>query len=139
MPKMTELRKRVNRLLEQIERTTGQKPQPDARRASFRYAWPARATVELVVRDNSSEPLFVTLGHISRDGLDFRSSRRFQPGQKVLVTLETDEGELQIPATVVHSTESVVRFVVGVKFDLQDSCQADDKQCSRLGTSDEVG
>jgi len=77
--------------------------------------------------DDSSEPLFVTLGHISRDGLDFRSSRRLQPGQKVLVTLETDEGELQIPATVVHSTESVVRFVVGVKFDLQDSCQTDDK------------
>ena len=127
MPKVTEVRKRINRLLEQIERTTGQKPQPDARRASFRYAWPAHATVELVDPDNSSEPLFVTLGHISRDGLDFRSSRKLQSDQKVLVTLETDEGELQIPATVVHSTESVVRFVVGVKFDLQDSCQADDK------------
>ncbi len=124
---VTEVRKRINRLLEQIKRSTNQEPGSDARRASFRYAWPARATVELVVRDNSSEPLFVSLGHISRDGLDFRSSRRLQPEQKVLVTLETDEGELQIPATVVHSTESVVRFVLGVKFDLQDSCQTDDK------------
>ena len=127
MPKVTEVRKRINRLLEQIEHATGQKPQPDARRASFRYAWPVRATIELVEADNSSEPLFVTVGHISRDGSDFRSSRKLQPDQKVLVTLETDEGQLQIPATVVHSTESVVKFVVGVKFDLQDSCQADDK------------
>jgi len=127
MPKVTEVRKHINRLLEQIERSTNQKPQPDARRASFRYAWPAQATVEPVEPDNSSEPLFVTLGHISRDALDFRSSRRLQREQKVLLTLETVEGKLQIPATVVHSTESVVRFVVGVKFDLQDSCQTDDK------------
>ncbi len=127
MPKVTEVRKRINRLLEQIEHTTGQKPPPDARRASFRYAWPAQATVELVEADNSSEPLFVTVGHISRDSLDFRSSQRLQLDQKVLITLETDEGQLQIPATVVHSTESVVRFVVGVKFDLQDNCQTDDK------------
>ena len=127
MSKVTEIKRHIDRLLEQIERSTNQESRPDARRASFRYAWPAHATVELVDPDNSSEPLFVTLGHISRDGLDFRSSRKLQPDQKVLITLETDEGELQIPATVVHSTESVVKFVVGVKFDLQDSCQADDK------------
>ena len=127
MPKVTEVRKRINCLLEQIESATNQEPQPDARRASFRYAWPVRATVELVDPDNSSEPLFVTLGYISRDGLDFRSSRKLQPDQKLLITLETDEGELQIPATVVHSTESVGRSIIGVKFDLQDSCQADDK------------
>ena len=127
MPKVTELKKHINRLLEQIELSTNQKPGPDARRASFRYTWPAHASVKLVGPDDSSEPLFVTLGHISRDGLDFRSSRRLQPDQKVLVTVETDEGELQIPATVVHSTESVVGFVVAVKFDPQDSCQTDDK------------
>ena len=125
MPKVTEVRKHINRLLEQIERSTNQEPRPDARRASFRYVWPAHATVELVDPDNSSEPLFVTLGHISRDGLDFRSSRRLEPNEKVLLTLETDEGELQIPATVAHSTVSVGGFVVGVKFDLEDSRQVD--------------
>ena len=127
MPRVAELTKHIEHLLEQIERSTNQEPQPDARHASFRYAWPAHATVELVDADNSSEPLSVTLEHISRDGLDFRSSRSFQPDQKVLISLETDEGELQIAATVVHSTESVEKFVVGVKFDLQDSCEGDDK------------
>ncbi len=125
MPKVTEARERITRFLDQIERSMNQEPGPEARRASFRYAWPAHATVELVDPDNSSEPLFVTVGHISRDGLDFRSSRRLQLDQKVLVTLETDEGQLQIPATVVHSTQSIVKFVIGVKFNLQDSGQAD--------------
>ncbi len=127
MTKVTEVKKHIDRLLEQIELSTNQKPGPDARRASFRYAWPAHASVKLVGPDDSSEPLFVTLGHISRDGLEFRSSRRLQRDQKVLVTVETDEGELQIPATTVHSTESIIGFVVGVKFDPQDSCQTDDE------------
>ena len=127
MPQVAEVTKHIERLLEQIERTAGQKPVSDVRHASFRYVWPAQITVELVDPDNSSEPLFVTLGHISRDGLDFRSSRRLEPNEKVLVTLETDEGQLQIPATVVHLTESVGRSVVAVKFDLQDSCQANDE------------
>ena len=118
MSKVTEIKRHIDRLLEQIERSTNQESRPDARRASFRYAWPAHATVELVGPDDSSEPLLVSLSRISRDGLDFRSSRWFQLQQKVLISLETDEGELQIPATVVHTTESGVRFVVGVKFDL---------------------
>ncbi len=118
MPQVAELTKHIERLLEQIERTTGQKAVSEARRASFRYIWLAPATVKLVDSQSPSEPLLVTLGHISRDGLGFRSSRRLQPDQKVLVTLETDEGELQIPATVVHSSESVTGFVVGVRFDL---------------------
>ena len=125
MPQVAELTKQIERLLEEIERSINQKPQNDARRASFRYVWPAHAAVELVDPDNSSGPLFVTLGHISRDGLDFRSPRRFQVDQKVLITLETDEGQLQIPATVVYSTQSVVKFATGVMFDLEDSRQAE--------------
>ena len=123
---MTEIRERLDRLLEQVASATNQEPQIDARRASFRYAWPAHATVELVETNNSSEPLLVTVGHISQDGVDFRSSRKLESEQKVLITLETNQGQLQIPATVVHSTQSVVKFVVGVKFDLQDNCQTDD-------------
>ena len=118
MPQVIDVTKRIERLLEQIERTTGQKPVSEARRDSLRYIWLAPATVILVDSQSPSEPLLVTLGHISRDGLEFRSSRRIKVDQKVLVSLETDEGELQIPATVVHSTESVSGFLVGVAFDL---------------------
>ena len=125
MPQVAELTKQIERLLEEIERTTEQTPVSDTRRASFRYVWPGHATVEFVDPDNVSEPLLVTVGHISRDGLDFRSQRRFQVDQKVLITLETNEGQLQIPATVVYSTQSVVKFATGVMFDLEDSRQAE--------------
>jgi len=111
MSQVTELTKQIERLLEEIGRTTEQTP------VSFRHVWPGHATVEFVDADNLSEPLFVTVGHISRDNLDFRSSRELEPGEKVLVTLETDQGQLQIPATVSHSTGSVAGFIVGVRFD----------------------
>ncbi len=117
MPDVAELAKHIERLLEEIERTTGQTPVSEAKRGSFRYVRLAPATIKLVDSQSPSEPLLVTVANISRDGLDFRSSRRFQLQEKVLISLETDEGELQIPATVVHSTESGVRFVVGVRFD----------------------
>ena len=125
MSQVAELTKQIERLLEEIERTTEQTPVSDARRASFRYVWPGHATVEFVDPDNWFEPLLVTVGHISRDGLDFRSPRRFQVDQKLLITLDTDEGQLQIPATVIHSTQSVVKFATGVMFDLEDSPQAE--------------
>ena len=124
MPKVKE---RITRLLEQIKGSTNQKPQLDTRRTSFRYAWPGHATVEFVETDNPSEPLLVTVGHISRGGVDFRSSRKLESEQEVLITLETDQGQLQIPATVMHTTESVLKFVIGVKFDLHDTCHADDQ------------
>ena len=125
MSQVAELTKQIERLLEEIERTTEQAPVSDARRVSFRHVWPGHATVEFVGADNLSEPLFVTVGHISSDNLDFRSSRELEPGEKVLVTLETDQGQLQIPATVSHSTGSVAGFTVGVNFDLEDSPQAE--------------
>ena len=117
MSQVAELTKHIERLLEEIERTTEQTAVSEARRASFRYIWLAPITVKLVDSQSPSEPLLVTLGRISRYGLDFRSSQRLEVDQKVLVGLDTDEGELQIPSTVVHSSESVAGFTVGVKFD----------------------
>ena len=124
---MTEMREQIDSLLEQIKQSLHKDAQIDTRRASFRYVWPGHASVQLVGPDESSEPLLVTVGHISRNSLDFRSPRRFHVDQKLLITLETDQGPLQIPATVMHTTESVLKFVIGVKFDLPDTCPTDDQ------------
>ena len=115
MPSTIEMTESIERLLEQIEHSTGQTREAETQRASCRYEWPAPATVELV---GSPESLFVTIQSISAQGLGFRSPRTFEPGCKVLITLETDEGELRIPATVIHSRESVGMPIVGVAFDL---------------------
>ena len=107
----------IERLLEQIEHSTGQTPEADAKRVSWRYEWVAPATVELV---DSTESLFVTIQSISAQGLGFCSPRTFEPGCKLVITIETDEGDdlLRIPATVIHSRESVGMPIVGVAFDL---------------------
>ena len=118
MPSAIEVRNRVQCLLEQIERYTGQKQAPEIRRATWRRVWATSGTVEFVDFKGYYEPLYITTYTISAHGLDFRSPRRPKPGCKVLINLQTDEGELQIPATVMHSTESVGMPVTGVSFDL---------------------
>ena len=118
MPDSVELRKRIKHLLGEIELSSGQKQIPNGRRSSWRYAWLIPATVEFVDPDNSSEPVYITTRSISAKGLDFCSPRMFQRGCKIVITVKTDKGELQIPATVKHSTESVGMPIVGVNFDL---------------------
>ena len=118
MPKVAEGRKDIEHLLEQIELSTGQEQVSTAKRATWRYAWTVPARVELVDSRDSSEPLYITTRSISAEGLDFRSPRALERDCKVLIILETDEGELQIPATVMHSTESVGMPITGVHFDL---------------------
>ena len=118
MPKVAEVTKSIERLLEHIALSTGQKPASEYRRASWRYKWTAPAAVKLIDSNDSSEPLYVTTRTIFAQGLDFRSPRMLDRGCKVLITLETNEGELRIPATVMHSTKSVGMPIVGVAFDL---------------------
>ena len=117
MPNVAEVKKDLERYLEQIELVTGQEQVPIAKRASWRYQWVTPVTVEFVDSKDSSEPLYATTRSISAQGLDFRSPRMLERGSKVLISLETDEGQLQIPATVMHSTESVGMPVTGVTFD----------------------
>ena len=126
---MTAMREQIDSLLNQIEQSLHAGTQTDGRRTSFRYVWPGHATIQLLDSNGSSEPLLVTVAHISRNSLDFRSPQRFKIDQKLLVTLETDQGQLQIPATVIHTTESVLKFIIGVKFDLPDKCQTADNDC----------
>ena len=114
------MKERIGRLLKQIELSTGQKQIPDTKRSPWRYTWVAPATAEVVGSEDSSEPLYITIRTISAEGLDFRSPCMLEPDTKVLIKFETDEGELEIPSTVIHCTESVGMPLVGVTFDLAD-------------------
>ena len=115
---VAELREAIKRFLEQVESAGGERPLPESRRSAWRYTWTAFAKLESDDPSDTFEPLYITTSFISVEGLNFRSPRMFERGCKVLVSLETDEGELRIPATVMHATESVGMPVVGVKFDL---------------------
>ena len=117
MPNVADVKKDIERLLAQIERSSGQKQLSDARRAAWRYMWTVCGTVKVVESNGPSKQLYITTRGISSEGLDFRSPRILELGCKVLITLETDQGQMQIPATVIHSTESVGMPIVGVVFD----------------------
>lgn len=114
------MKERIDRLLKQIELSTGQKQIPDTKRSPWRYTWVVPATAEVVGSKDLSEPLHITTRTISAEGLDFHSPSMLEPDTKVLIKLDTDEGKLQIPATVIHSTVSVGMPLVGVTFDLAD-------------------
>ena len=112
-----QIRAGLEKLLEYIERSTNQKPLDEARRNCWRYAWPAPAVVKLVETDDSeesSEPLYSTAHNISAEGMDFYSPRELEMSTKVVVTLETEDGHLSIPATVLNSISSVGKPLVSI-------------------------
>lgn len=111
------------KLIEHIERSTDQTPLDEARRATWRYSWPAPATVKLVEAEGSeesSDPLYVTVHNISAECVDFYSPHELEMDSKVVITLETEDGQLSIPATVLSCISSVGKPLVAVRFDLDE-------------------
>lgn len=127
MYQVTDVRGRLEELLKKIELCTGQEQLADGRRTVWRYEWTASATVRCLEPDGPSEPLYVTTSHISPIGLNFRCSHAIQPGQKVIITLDTEDGDLEMPGRVMHSTGSVGRNIIGVKFELAESPPTDNE------------
>ncbi len=119
MPSPVDLRNRVQGLLQQIELSTGQEQLPEMKRACTRYSWIAPATIEFIDHKDFSEPVFITTRPISAQSLEFRSSCMAKPGCEVLINLETDIGQLRIPATVIHSIASVGMSITAVKFHIE--------------------
>lgn len=67
-----------------------------------------------------TKPVFITIRDLSAGGSEFLSPHALVEGQKVNVTLELENDDVEIPATVVHCTGTIGMFKVGVKFDLPD-------------------
>ena len=121
MPSTIESKNQMQRLLRHIKFHTGQSEKSEWRRASYRFIWSVPATVEVLEPSDAPGPLYVRTGTISASGIDFLSPRKLKRGQKVLITLEADNSQVQIVGTVVHSTDLFSRDKVGVKFELSDS------------------
>ena len=114
-----ETKQSILRFLEHIELSTGQIQLPDKRRSAWRYEWHGSAVVRCLDTGVPSEPMYVLASHISPVGLEFRCSCKLDPGQEVMITLDSPEGDLEVPATVVHATASIGRNIIGVKFGLE--------------------
>ena len=121
MPSTIELKDQLQQLLRHIETYTGQREKSEWRRANYRLTWQVPAQVETLDSNETSKPVYVRIGTISPGGIDFLSPHTLRRGQKVLITLEADNGEVEISGTVVHSTDWFgCKDKLGVKFDLED-------------------
>ena len=121
MPTIIHLKDQIQRLLRRVKFHTGQSDKSEWRRDNFRLIWKVPAQVQLLDHYEISEPIDVWTGTISASGIDFRSPCSLKRGQKVLITLETDDEHVQVRGIVVHSTDMISRHKIGVKLDLEES------------------
>ena len=114
-------REQMARFIEQIRCEISPLERSDGRRAHWRFAYAIPAAVELEDPPVLGEPIYITTRDISVDGLGFVSHYNLRPGQKVLICVDANGSQLEVPATVMHSTISVGMYKVGVEFDFDDS------------------
>ena len=115
------LKDQLQRLLRHIKFYTGQLDKSEWRRDNFRFIWQMPAQIQLLEPDEVSGPIDAWTGTISASGIDVRSPRALKRGQKVLITLELDDGHVQVFGTVMHSTDLISRHKIGVKLDLEET------------------
>ena len=121
MPTKIKIKDQLQRLLRRVKFHGGQQDKSEWRRDNYRYILQVPAQVQILDPNEDPEPIDVLAGTISASGIDFRSPRALERGQKVLITLETNDGPVQVCGTVVHSTDMISRHKVGVKLDLEET------------------
>jgi len=122
-PVVVKTRDQMARFVEQIEHQTSQEQRPDYRRGLWRLLYIAPGTVELEEPLSSGEAIYMTSRDISVEGMGFVSHSSFKKGQRIVITLDTPEGQLEIRGSVMHSkpTISMGTYVTGVKFEYEDT------------------
>lgn len=70
---------------------------------------------------NFTEHIYISTRDISIDGLGFESKKKLQPGDELTINITTDDDEFAVCAVVVHCTQSIGTYKVGVRFSLIDS------------------
>jgi c-di-GMP-binding flagellar brake protein YcgR len=115
---VVETKGQMRKLMDQLLDSYPQSIFPEHRRGQFRLVVALPARVEMVENKSTHDPIYVTTCDISAEGSGFLSPRELKLRQKVMLNIETDIGEIEIFATVIHCTGTVGMNKVGVKFDL---------------------
>ncbi len=109
----------MKKLFSELLRKYNFVPKHEFKRQYWRMPYVTHGYVQ-VLGENYQEPIYITIQNISEAGIGFIAKEKLNPTQKVNVVLETNEGEIEIPATIVHCTESVGMYKIGARFDLID-------------------
>jgi hypothetical protein len=115
---VVETKSQMRRLVEQLRAISQEPERSDDRRGRWRLMFATLGVIEVEENAGSNDPVYITTRDISDDGLGFLTRNKLDPGQKLLMNMETDLGDVEVPATVVHCTGTVGMFKIGVKFDL---------------------
>jgi len=110
----------MEKLVEQLRTSTSQNEQSEWRRKCWRMKFEAPGMAALECSSITDDPIYLTTHDINPDGLGFLCHHKLTIGQKLIINIETENGEIEIPATVMHCTTTVGMFKVGVHFDLLD-------------------
>lgn len=112
-------REQMEYVIEQIKQTTESSDIPDKRRANWRLMYGMQGTVMEEDQVNGTDPIYVTTRDISVEGLGFLTSHKLERGQHLVITIDTEFGDLEVTGQVVHSTRTIGGFKVGVRFDIE--------------------
>ncbi len=111
----------MGRIIQLIKEATLQEEGTDGRRGHWRLEYGTPGIIVPEQDANLFEPIYVTTRDISLEGVGFFSTHRLRPGQRILITVETDFGDLEVPAKVVHTNGTVGGFKIGAKFLLDEA------------------
>ena len=109
----------MQKFIDELYNLTEQKEASEIKRKQWRLTYTTDGDVK-IQSEIAAEPIYITTEDISVSGLGFVTKHQFHPGEKILIRIETDKGEIKIAGTVVHCTPTVGMLKVGVKFDLVD-------------------
>ncbi len=115
---VVETKSQMRRLVDQL-RVSCEQPEPSGdRREKWRLMFATLGVVEVEENAAVNDPIYITTRDISPEGLGFLTQKKLEPGRKLILNVETDIGDVEVPGTVVHCTGTVGMFKIGVKFDL---------------------
>jgi hypothetical protein len=125
---LVETKEQMERVVEQLKSSPLQNALPERRRNRWWMTYHTPGTVEMGDGSGNLQPIYMAIHDISMEGLGFLSHKPLISGQKLVINLETDNGEIEVCDTVVHCTETLGKFKIGVKFDFCDpidNCEMD--------------
>jgi hypothetical protein len=115
---VVETKSQMRRLVEQLRATSEPPDQSGDRRGGWRLMFAVLGVIEVEENIGNNNPIFITTHDISDEGLCFLTHNKLEIGQKLLMNMETDLGDVEVSATVIHCTGTVGMYKIGVKFDL---------------------
>lgn len=117
---VVETKSHLAKLVEQLQAGPPAEEGPGARRKHWRlkFATPGSLAGDPSLATN--EPVYMTTHDISAGGVGFLCRNELEPGQRLVLLIETDIGDVEVPGIVRHCTATVGMYKVGIEFDLID-------------------